>query len=109
MLSLSIIQRFREEVAENSAFNVKAELIRCMGDPTCLKILYILTKEKEVCPSDLVGILDLSMPAISHQLSKLKQIGIVSSTRMGQTICYEFSDKKEASFIKSLMRKSLKL
>jgi len=105
MLGLKTILQFKKQISKDPRFNTKAELIRCMGDPTCLKILYILSKEKEVCPSDLVNILNLSMPAISHQLSRLRQMKIVVSERMGKEICYSFSNTKAAILVNSLVKK----
>lgn len=84
-------------------FNNKADLIKCLGDPTCLKILFILNSEKMICPSDLSSILKISMPAISHQLARLKQMGIVENKRMGQMICYSFANTEKARLVKKLM------
>jgi len=103
MLTDKKILKLKEKIVDVSKFDSNANLLKLLGDPTCLKILYILSREKDVCPSDLTNILHLSMPAISHQLSKLKQMGIVYPTRMGQMICYSFSDTKEANFIKKLI------
>ncbi|MBI2031719.1 MAG: winged helix-turn-helix transcriptional regulator [Candidatus Levybacteria bacterium] len=104
MLSDRTISNLKKNITSNSKFNIKAGLIKCMGDPTCLKILYIISREKEVCPSDLVSILGISMPAISHQLARLKQMGVVKTKRMGQIICYSFSDTKEAKSIKNIIK-----
>lgn len=104
MLISSKINYLKKDILKSPKFDTKAALIKCMGDPTCLKILYIMSEEKEICPSDVANILGISMPAVSHQLSRLKQMGIVSSKRMGQMICYGFSDTPKAKSIKKLIK-----
>ncbi len=104
MIAEERIQFLKKNISENQNFNINAALISCMGDSTCLKILYIISKEKEVCPSDLANILELSMPAVSHQLARLKHMDILSGKRMGQIICYGFSNTKQARSIKNLIK-----
>lgn len=69
------------------------------SDPTRLRILYLFKKHTDLCPSDLHGILDLSMSAISHQLKSLEQIGIVYHVKMGKKMCYGLT-KEGKKFIK---------
>lgn len=102
MLQQLLISKFTREL-KNPQFASQANLIKCLGDPTCLKILHVLSKEKILCPSDLSSILNVSMPAISHQLSRLKQMGILENKRMGQMICYSFENTKRAKLIKKLV------
>lgn len=102
MLAQISINKFKKNF-QNPQFTDRASLIRCLGDPTCLKILFILNSEKMICPSDLSSILRISMPAISHQLARLKQNGILENKRMGQMICYSFSTTKQAKLIKKLV------
>lgn len=84
-------------------FEKRASLLKCVGDPNCLKILNVLTKENSPCVSDITKNLDISISAVSHQLSKLKALGIVETKRAGQTICYSFCNNKDADFIKKLL------
>lgn len=104
MLDSKTIQQLKQQISNDFSFNIKAGLIKCMGDPTCLKILYIISREKEICPSDLVSIIGISMPAISHQLRQLKQIKVLKTKRMGRIICYSFSDAKEATSIRNIIK-----
>jgi len=102
MLERPHLVKLRKNV-QNPQFQNQAELIKCLGDPTCLKMLFILSHGKVLCPSDFRSVLNISMPAISHHLLKLKQMGILTSERMGQSICYSFSDSKKAVLIKKLV------
>lgn len=101
MFAQVLISKFKEDFKDHQ-FSNKANLIKCLGDPTCLKILFVMSHEKVLCPSDLESVLELSLPAISHQLQRLKQIGIVTNERMGQSICYSLANSQNAKLIKKI-------
>lgn len=104
MLTQDKVLKFRLTLQNNPSIEHKSLIAGCLGDLTCLKILYVLAREKEVCPSDLAAILDISMPAVSHQLGKLRQMGIVSTKRMGKIKCFAFADREEADLVKKLIK-----
>ncbi len=81
----------------------RASLLKCVGDPNTLKILDALSKDDNPCVSDITKNLDISISAVSHQLSKLKSMGIVETKRTGQTICYSLSKSENANFVKKLI------
>ena len=65
-----------------------------LSSPTRLKILYCLLKGDELCVCDLSDILLMSASAISHQLRKLKDRGVVQNRREGLTIYYSVIENK---------------
>lgn len=69
-----------EAITDSAAtFTLCASLVR-------LSILRLLEEEQELCVCDLAEILDLSVPAVSQHLRKLKQAEAVTSRRSGNTI-----------------------
>ena len=68
-----------------------AEFFRVFGDPTRLKILYVL-KCAEMCVLDIANLLSMTQSAISHQLRVLKQMDLVKNRREGKTIFYSLAD-----------------
>lgn len=84
----------------------KAELFKCIGDPSCLKIISTLIKSKELCVSEITSDVGISMPAVSHQLKKLKNMGVVEKTRDGQMICYSLAKNDMTKMIRELLKKS---
>jgi len=58
-----------------------------------LKILYMLHTQKELCPCDLSDILDMTIPAISQHLRKLKDARIIDFRKNGQTNFYFILDE----------------
>lgn len=103
MLLKQDIKKFKKKLTSLGQFRLQSPLASCLADPTCLKILYVLTNSKYACPSNFSEILNLSLPAISHQLAKLKHMGIITTVRHGQMICYSLSDSKEAKLVKNLV------
>lgn len=70
--------------------NEIAEKLKLLGDKTRLTMLTLL-KEREWCVCEFVDIFDMSQPAISQHLRKLKSQGIVNEARRGQWVYYSLN------------------
>ncbi len=68
-----------------------ADLFKVFGDPTRIKVLYLLLKG-ELCVNDIAASLGMSQSSISHQLKVLKQHRLVKFRRDGKTIFYSLDD-----------------
>ncbi|MEX0647480.1 MAG: metalloregulator ArsR/SmtB family transcription factor [Balneolaceae bacterium] len=66
-------------------------ILKLAGNDVRLKILYLLDREEHLCPCDISDILEMSIPAVSQHLRKLKDAGIVDTTRNGQVIFYSLN------------------
>lgn len=64
----------------NSAF-------KALADPTRREILHLLRKE-EMTAGALAECFDMSKPSLSHHFAVLKEAGLITSRREGQTIWY---------------------
>lgn len=69
-----------------------ANILKLAGNDARLKILFLLGREEQLCPCDLSDILDMSIPAISQHLRKLKDARVVETTRKGQVIFYALNN-----------------
>lgn len=67
------------------------DILKLAANDVRLKILYLLSREEHLCPCDLSDILDMSVPAVSQHLRKLKDGGLVDTERDGQTIFYSLN------------------
>ena len=74
------------------------ELHKAMGDPTRLRILWLLCHCEE-CVCNLAAAVDMSAPAVSHHLRILKKSGIISSRRDGKEVYYSLSDTPQAKLL----------
>lgn len=73
-----------------------------LGDPGRFRIFHLLTKQKDICVTDVASIFGISVPAASQQLRVLEMCGLVRKERMGQMICYEI--RRDDALVKSLMK-----
>jgi DNA-binding transcriptional ArsR family regulator len=69
-----------------------ANTFKIMANSNRLRILHALVIEGEMCVSDLAGTLDLNTTAVSNQLQRLADRGIVSCRREGLKIIYRILD-----------------
>jgi len=60
---------------------------KAIADPTRREILHLLRKE-EMTAGDVAARFDMTKPTMSHHFSVLREAGLVSSRREGQTIWY---------------------
>lgn len=65
-----------------------SDILKLAGNDVRLKILFLLNTEDDLCPCDLSDILDMTVPAVSQHLRKLKDAGILQPRREGKLIFY---------------------
>ena len=68
-----------------------AKQLKAVSDPNRLKLLACL-KKGEVCACDFVDVLHISQPAVSQQLKKLKEAGIIVERPAGTWKHYRLND-----------------
>ncbi|BCU82069.1 transcriptional regulator [Polycladomyces abyssicola] len=78
-----------------------AECHKALGDKTRLQILALL-KEEELCVCELVEILNISQPAVSQHMRRLKNAKLVKERRQGQWVFYSL-DGSEFPFMASVL------
>lgn len=78
--------------AENSLGRL-SQVLTLAGNDVRLKILYLLEEENELCVCDLADVLEMTIPAVSQHLRKLKDGNILQTRRKGQTIYYTLKEE----------------
>ena len=76
----------------------QARFLRCIGEPTRLQILKLLTNG-ERCVGELARILNKEQSLISHHLKALKECNIVKDRQETQKVYYEITNDKLAKLI----------
>ena len=95
------VDALRTELEDQNWLDTLMALMRVVGNDTRVRILYLLWRCGEVRVHDLAAILQLTTPAISQQLKRLRHYSLVRSRRNSQTIYYRLNS--DADFIKSLV------
>ena len=68
-----------------------SELFKILGDGTRMRILHALS-HNELCVCDLVNIIGMSQPAVSHQLRLLRTAKLVRYRKVGKNVFYSLAD-----------------
>jgi len=69
-----------------------AATFKTLGDPTRVKILYLLSQE-ELCVHDLAALLGVTESAASHHLQILRMMRLVKGRREGRQVYYSLDDE----------------
>lgn len=79
-----------------------SELLKILGDKTRLTIFSLL-KIRELCVCELTALLDVSQPAISQHLRKLKLLDLVNERKKGQWVYYSLKMPNEDKMLKAII------
>lgn len=71
-----------------------ATILKLLGDKTRLSMIKML-ESNDACVCEFVALFEMSQPAISQHLRKLKDAGLVRESRKGQWIIYSLNKKSE--------------
>jgi DNA-binding transcriptional ArsR family regulator len=83
--------RDRPLISPEQAAEVGALFDVLAGD-TRLRLLHEIARQTEVCVNDLAGALEMKPQAVSNQLQRLLDKGIVATRRAGNSIYYRIVD-----------------
>jgi DNA-binding transcriptional ArsR family regulator len=76
-----------------TSFSRLSQVLSLAGNDVRMKILYLLEEESELCVCDLADILEMTIPAVSQHLRKLKDGNILQTRRNAQTIYYSLKEE----------------
>lgn len=69
-----------------------AAVFKVLANDTRLRLLHALVRSEELCVTDLAACVGMKPQAISNQLQRLSDLGIVVSRRKGTSINYRLVD-----------------
>ena len=69
-----------------------AEVFKVLANPTRLRLLHALVRADEMRVSDLAEAVEMNVQAVSNQLQRLSDRGIVATRRDGNSIHYQIVD-----------------
>lgn len=92
--------KIRKELKNKKNIEECAKDFCVLGDPTKLKICYLLCRYKELTVSDLAEFTGVSISAVSHALGSLKRCFKIKTRREFRHVYYSF---KSNHFVKGLI------
>ena len=81
----------RALMSNEQSLEVEA-LFEVLANDTRLRLLHQLSREVEICTSDLAAAVEMKPQAVSNQLKRLHDKGIVGSRRDGNNVFYRIVD-----------------
>jgi ArsR family transcriptional regulator, lead/cadmium/zinc/bismuth-responsive transcriptional repressor len=69
-----------------------AAVFKVLGNDTRLRLLHALVRANELCVTELAASLGMKPQAVSNQLQRLSDLGILASRREGNNIHYRLVD-----------------
>ncbi len=96
------IKEARANSPSEKKIDYLSSIFKALGDPSRMKIVFAL-KDVEMCVCDLAAFLDITESAVSHQLRRLKDLGLVKYRRDGQIYYYTLKDDHVAELLKSAL------
>lgn len=70
-----------------------AAILKVLGDPTRLKIIKILSDNKERCACELLETFDITQPTLSHHMKILNNFKLVKTKKAGVWNYYTLNRK----------------
>lgn len=75
------LKQRRQELANERGVLVCANRFVLVGDPTRMKISWLLCHHRELSVGEIVEVLDVSVSVVSHSLRKLREYHLVRARR----------------------------
>jgi DNA-binding transcriptional ArsR family regulator len=77
-----------------------AAVFKVLANDTRLRLLHALVRADELCVTDLAASLGMKPQAVSNQLQRLSDLGILASRREGNNIHYRLVFSQQGSILK---------
>ncbi len=92
--------KIKKELKNHQALVQCAQEFNMIGDPTRLKVCYILCHHQELTVGEIADLVGVSISAVSHTLQKLKEGRVVKDRRDFRHVYYQFRRSPLVTMIK---------
>ncbi|MEE1048461.1 MAG: metalloregulator ArsR/SmtB family transcription factor [Clostridia bacterium] len=96
------IEKIVDKLPSSEDFQVVADLFKLLGDPSRIRIFWILCHCEE-CVINISAMMDMSSPAVSHHLKHLKTSGLIVSRREGKEVYYKAAESEKAQLLHHML------
>lgn len=87
----ALVKEVMGKMLSDDSYENVANFFKIVGDATRCKIVSALSNS-EMCVGDIANVLSMTKSSISHQLTKMKEAGVVKSRKMGKEVYYSLDD-----------------
>jgi ArsR family transcriptional regulator len=82
----------KDKLPQANTLTSLARMFQAFGDCNRLKIM-LAVQDQELCVCELGELLEMSAPAVSHHLRRLKDLSLVRTRREGKLVFYSLDDQ----------------
>ena len=93
------VKEAQKAIRDQETLRGLSEIFKMLGDVTRLKICLALSG-RELCVTDIAGMLSLSESAVSHQLRLMKALRLVAYRKEGKMTYYMLDDEHVEELIR---------
>ena len=97
------LEKIKSKIPEDDVLYGNSESIKALGDPTRLKIIYLL-KYGELCVCEIFTAMEKPQPTVSHHLNVLKKAGFLKWRKEGVWVHYSLSNPKIIDILDELLK-----
>ena len=97
--------KLKKELKDKNTITACAREFNMVGDPTRLKICYLLCRHKEISVGDIANVVGVSISAVSHTLKKLQKVNMVESRRESRAVYYKLKKSLFTKIIKTQLER----
>ncbi len=98
------IKKIKKELRNSKALVQCAQEFNVVGDPTRLKICYLLCRHKELSVGEFAEVTGISISAVSHTLKKLQKAEIVEGRRDFRNVYYQLKKSPLVEMLKGRLK-----
>lgn len=97
-----------ERIPESEEMRGVADLMKEMSDVSRLRLFWLLCHCEE-CVTNVSAMMDMSAPALSHHLQRLRAAGLIVSRREGKEVYYRAADSRAARLLHRVIEDMIEL
>lgn len=94
-----LLKELQDSLLEEEKLNFLSKIFKALGDPSRLKIIYILSKSP-LCVCDIADVLDMTQSLVSHHLRTLRNLNLVKFKKQGKQVIYSLDDEHVMRLLK---------
>ena len=97
-----------ERIPESDEMRAVSDLFKEISDSTRIRIFLLLCHCEE-CVINISAMMDMSAPAVSHHLARLRSAGLIVSRREGQEGYYRAADSRAAQLMHRMIEDMMEI
>lgn len=98
----------QEQLKNTCDFQAVAEVFKQLGDPTRIRIFWLLCHCEE-CVINISALTEMSSPAVSHHLRALKSSELILSRRVGKEVYYRAADTEQGRLLHQMIEQVMEI